>query len=135
MTLTIDLPEDLGVRLENEVKRTGTDAATLTLRALRETLETSEKTESLSEAELIERINASGFDEAFWKRYRELAALRDAETLSAIEQAELITLSDRIETRDTERVHCLVALAALRKVSLDELIQQMGLRPVRVQEN
>jgi hypothetical protein len=129
MTLMIDLPEDLETRLQDEVNRTGTDAATFTLQALREILGASENAATLSEADLLERINASGFNEAFWKRYRELAAMRDAEVLTEAEQAELITLSDRIEARDAERVRYLVALAALRKVSLEELVQQLGLRP------
>jgi hypothetical protein len=60
-------------------------------------------------------------------RYAELIALRDAETLSAAERAELLRLSDAREERNATRVAALVELATLRGVTLDALLRDLGL--------
>ena len=78
------------------------------------------------EVALLQRINATA-PAAAEQRYDELVALRDAEALSSAEHAELLRLSDTREARNAERVAALVELAALRGVTLDELLRTLGL--------
>ncbi len=80
------------------------------------------------EVDLLREINL-GFSQDFWSRYRTLAARRQAETLTPDEQAELITLSDQVEERTLRRTQALVELATQRNVSLDGLLQQLGIHP------
>jgi hypothetical protein len=84
-----------------------------------------------SEAELLKEIN-EGFPETFWQRYRDLIARRHAGTLTPSEQEELIALSDQVEERTLRRTQALVELAQRRGVEVNELLQQMGIRPVPV---
>jgi hypothetical protein len=86
----------------------------------------------MNESALLQKIN-EGFSEAFWQRYRSLIAQRNTETFSAEEREELIGLSDQIEARNLERTEHLIALAEYRGVPLQELVQQLGLRPTAVE--
>ncbi len=45
------------------------------------------------------------------------------------EHAELIRLTDEAEMLDAERLQALLSLAQLRRVSLDEVMQQLGIKP------
>jgi len=83
------------------------------------------------EADLLQQIG-QGLPEAFWKRYRTLAARRQAETLTPDEQAELVALSDQAEERTLRRTRALAELAARRGIPLSTLARQMGLRPAPV---
>ncbi|MBC8143749.1 MAG: STAS/SEC14 domain-containing protein [Armatimonadetes bacterium] len=84
-----------------------------------------------NESELLTRIN-EGMPADFWTRYRDLIAKREAKLLTGEEQEELIRLSDVVEQKNAERVPHLVTLARLRRVSLAELIGQLGLQPASV---
>jgi hypothetical protein len=63
------------------------------------------------------------------RRYEELIARRDERTLSPEEHQELLRLTDQVELLEAERVRHLIELAGLRKVSLDDLMRQLGLEP------
>lgn len=79
-----------------------------------------------AEAALLQRINAmapAGEDQ----RYAALVTLRDSEALSSAGHAELLRLSDAREERYAERIAALVELAALRGVTLDALLRDLGL--------
>lgn len=80
------------------------------------------------EAGLLEKIN-QGLSPAAQQRYDELTAKRRAETLTSEEHQELITLIDRIERADAERVQVLSELAQRRKVSVTALMAALGIRP------
>ncbi len=84
------------------------------------------------ESELLEKIN-HGMPSKTEKRYRELIAARQAETLVPAEMQELIDLTDRAEKIQAERVQHLADLAQLRGVSLAELMTQLGIRPLPVE--
>jgi pantothenate kinase len=62
-----------------------------------------------------------------WQRYHHLIDKREAETLTASEQTELITISDQIEMANARRMESLVKLAQLRQTSLEELMSRLGL--------
>jgi hypothetical protein len=76
------------------------------------------------EAELLVRIN-SRFPEEVQRRYAELIAKRDTETLSEAEYAELLGLTKQVEASDVARVEALTKLAALRGVTLAELMRRL----------
>lgn len=85
----------------------------------------------MSETELLMKIT-EGFPTAFWERCRTLAARRDAETPTPDKQTELIGFSDRTEARAVERLIYLTELSVRRGQSVQDLMIELGIRPVRV---
>lgn len=81
-----------------------------------------------AEAGLLEKIN-QGLSPEAQQRYDDLTAKRRAETLTAEEHQELLTLIDRIEQADAERAQALTDLARLRQMSLTTLMNELGIRP------
>jgi hypothetical protein len=89
--------------------------------------------ENVSESELLERINAdTGFSSHFWKRFKELKARLDAETLTEDERQEMIRLNAQIEGSNAERIAYLAQLARRRGVTLPEIMQSLGVGPIQV---
>jgi hypothetical protein len=80
-----------------------------------------------SESELLSRINQSlpAGDRA---RLKQLIHMRDAETITSTELQELIGMTDRLEKLQAERLAALAELATLRGVTLDEVINQLGIQ-------
>ncbi len=83
---------------------------------------------SLSEAELLQRINV-GFSEEFYLRLDDLIAKRQDDTLSTEEHAELMRMLDQVEAQDVARLYDLMALAQIRKTTLSQLVESLGLHP------
>jgi uncharacterized coiled-coil DUF342 family protein len=79
------------------------------------------------EAELLQKIN-QGVPNEVRSRYDELHEKLLDETLKPDEQQEFIELSDQIEFADAERLKHLILLAQLRNVTVDSLMDQLGLR-------
>lgn len=79
-----------------------------------------------SEAKMLQAINAtlSPEDRA---NYRKLTTKRKKATLTPAEHRELIRLSDAVEMLHAHRVQGVIKLAALRKVTVPELLKQLGL--------
>jgi hypothetical protein len=69
-----------------------------------------------------------GFSEVDWQRYEELLDRLEAETLPAAERDELVTFTERREAYAVRRLEKLVELARLRGKTLDEVVDQLGLR-------
>jgi hypothetical protein len=78
------------------------------------------------EAELLGHIN-SRLSEDVQRRYDELMAKRDAETLGDTEHEELLQLTKQAEAFDVARVEALSKLAVYRGVTLSALMQQLGI--------
>lgn len=80
-----------------------------------------------NESELLSRINQSlpAGDRA---RLKELIHMRDTETITSTELQELIGMTDRLEKLQAERLAALAELATLRGVTLDEVINQLGIQ-------
>jgi hypothetical protein len=78
------------------------------------------------EAELLLKINQR-LPADVQRRYDELIAKRDAETLTPQEHAELIELTREAEALDVARVVALIELAAVRGVPMPELRRQLEL--------
>jgi len=78
------------------------------------------------EADLLLHINHR-LPEEVQRRYTELMAKRDAETLSDTEYTELLRLTKQVEAFDVTRVEALSKLAALRGVTLSELMHHLDI--------
>jgi hypothetical protein len=79
------------------------------------------------ETELLQQINC-GLPADIRQRYDALNTKLHDETITPEEHAELLTLIDRLELADVERMQRLVALAQIRGVSIDTLMEQLGIR-------
>jgi hypothetical protein len=77
-----------------------------------------------AEAELLLRINGR-LPEDVQRRYAELIAKRDAETLGDEEHQELLRLTKQVEAFDVARVEALSQLASRRGVTLSALMRQL----------
>jgi DNA-binding CsgD family transcriptional regulator len=82
---------------------------------------------SPSETDLLQQIN-QGLPPSLRARYEELNAKLHEETMTPAEHEELLQLSDQIEQSDAERLRRLIALAQLRQISVDTLMDQLGIR-------
>lgn len=82
-----------------------------------------------NEARLLETINATLPSEQR-ATYRRLSTKRKSGDLTPVEHRELIRLSDLVEGFHARRLQSLVKLAALRKVTLAELMRQLGLESI-----
>ena len=76
------------------------------------------------EADLLQKINV-GLPAELWERYRGLLEMRRSGTLNEKDQAALVALSDRIEEASARRGEHLLALAHLRRVSLEALMHDL----------
>ena len=112
MTITLELTPELEAQLRAEAKRADLDESEYVLHTLEERLRLARQAAPLStrETELLQHINL-GLSEASWQRYHELIAKHRAETLTPVEQQELIGLSDQIEEANVRRIEALIELA------------------------
>jgi hypothetical protein len=131
MTLTLDLNPELERQLRNEANARGLTLEQLVLRDLQARVAQHTKPNRLNgdETKLMQAIT-EGLPEAFWTRYRHLIHLREIETLTDLEHAELIAASDPVEHLTARRTEALVELASLRGRSVQVLRDELGLKPV-----
>lgn len=78
------------------------------------------------ESELLQAINRS-LPETLQERYSELRHKLDNYSITSTEQEEFTRIVDQIELADAERLGHLIELAQLRNVSLDSLLEQLGI--------
>jgi hypothetical protein len=83
---------------------------------------------SQQETALLLQVNEGPSVDA-QRRFDELIAKRQAETITPEEFTELIGLTDQIERHDAQRVAALDALAQLRRTTLTDLMDSLGLHP------
>lgn len=81
---------------------------------------------SKKESLLLEEIN-SFIPVETWERYHFLRAKRTNETISTSESAEYDAINQQIEAATVKRLTLLIELSKIRNISLDELMQQLGL--------
>ena len=62
-------------------------------------------------------------------RFDRLVAKRQAETLTPEEHRELLALTSQIEAMDAERMACLADLSRIRGMSLENLMNELGIEP------
>ncbi len=80
------------------------------------------------ESELLMKINQY-LSEDLQARFDELVAKRQDESLTPEEHNELLRLIEQVESIDAARIEALAELAQLRGVSVDELMDQLGIEP------
>ncbi|MFM5888605.1 MAG: STAS/SEC14 domain-containing protein [Dolichospermum sp.] len=78
------------------------------------------------ESELLLKIN-QGIPLDIQKDYNNLIAKRDAETLTNHEYKELLNLTQQIEKQQAQRIEYLAELASLRGISLNTLMENLGI--------
>jgi hypothetical protein len=130
MSITLELSPDLEQDLKAAAERSGMSPNAYVIAALRERLPKNSSQPQLSkrEAELLLAIGQS-LSQLEWQRYHELLAKRDAEQLTEQEHQELIGLSVKLEEANAKRIGYLAELAQLQGVSLDVLMDDLGLKP------
>ena len=128
MTIHLNVNSELERRLKKVASQMGLTPDTYIMRLLQKELESQPVPARLSpeESKLIKKINSSLYT-IEWERYRLLLSKRDAESLSAGEQAELIALSDQIEEANARRMKAVAELARLRKTTVPALVETLGL--------
>jgi uncharacterized protein (DUF1778 family) len=133
MTITLELNPELEKSIKEAAAKVGSQPVDFVLEAVQERLS---KTAGVSsahlskrESELLLAINQS-FSHVSWQRYLELIDKRDEETITAYKLDELIGMTNGIEEANAERSQYLIELAQLRDVSLEQLMDDLDLRPL-----
>ena len=80
------------------------------------------------ESELMLKISQSAPPDVR-KRFAELVARRQEEKLTPDEHQELLRLNDLIEKSDAERMRHMLELARIRGVSLEVMMEELGMHP------
>jgi uncharacterized phage infection (PIP) family protein YhgE len=78
------------------------------------------------ETELLEQIN-QGLPEQLQSRYDELQIKQQKAMITSEEHEELISLIDPVEQASCDRLRALIELSQLRQISLDALMNQLGI--------
>jgi hypothetical protein len=83
---------------------------------------------SQDETALLLQINGA-ISPDVQRRFNDLVAKRQMETISPAELTELIQITDAIEQQDGQRLAALIALAQLRQTTVPVLMDRLGIRP------
>jgi hypothetical protein len=135
MTITIEITPELEREIKQAAAKAGLSPDAYVLESVTQRLQQGEhpptRVKRLSEREstLLQKINQS-LSQIEWLRYRKLIGKRQAETLNAEEQAELIALSDQVEEANARRIEYIAELADLRQTTVPALMSELGLKPV-----
>lgn len=129
MTVTLQMPPELEARVRDAAAKQGLPADKLILSALARAFPDrppSGADNAGRETELLEKVNL-GLSDAEWNRYWALRQGFERRTLTAAERTELQATSDRIERANADRMKYLIELAALRRVSVPKLMDELGI--------
>lgn len=133
MTHAIELTPELAAQVQDAAQRAGLSPNTYVMQLIRRNIVPQTKQHSTTqlsqeESDLIQSINISlATDE--WAKYRELIDKRDAERLTTEEHSVLLSLSDKVEALNVQRISAVAKLAMLRNTSIDALMDEMELKP------
>ena len=78
------------------------------------------------EADLLRKIN-QGISTEEWQRYESLNQKLHEETISSEEHREFLALVDEIKQTDADRLFRLLELSRIRAVSVDSLMDELGI--------
>lgn len=124
ITIQADVSVDVLVKAAEQLSETALRQFTAQVLALNAKRTAPSVTQE--EAALLVHINGR-LPEDVQRRYDELRAKRDAETLGDADHAELLQLTKQVEAFDVARVEALSKLAARRGVTLSALMRQLGI--------
>jgi hypothetical protein len=127
-TITIQADVSIDVLLKAAEQLSETELRQFTAQVLALHAKRTAPSIAQEEAELLLRINARP-PEDVQRRYDELIAKRDADTLGHAEHEELVRLTKQAEAFDVGRVEALSKLAAGRGVTLSALMRQLEVAP------
>ncbi|MBD2109450.1 hypothetical protein [Nodosilinea sp. FACHB-13] len=130
--ITLYLSPELEIQLRAEAAKQGLDPQHYILETLHTRLSANQTATNhlpAAEADLLQYINL-GLPSEMWDEYYALIDKRQAETLTADEHYRLIEISDRIEALNVERIQALAQLAALRQQSLENVMDDLGIKPI-----
>ncbi|MFN8494446.1 MAG: hypothetical protein U0350_42995 [Caldilineaceae bacterium] len=130
MAIILDIAPELEKVVQSAAAKQGMTPDKYITGILKEYLQNTKATTvhlSPTEATLLEQINL-GITEETWQRYHILIEKRRAEQLAPGEQEILIQISNEIEKANARRIEALIKLAKLRHVSLDVLMNQLGIK-------
>jgi len=128
MSITLTLPDPLARQVQQVAQREGVATDAYIVQLLQWHLSIRQSALPASEAALLQQINL-GLPATTWQRYHELARKLADETLQSDEQPALIALTEQIEQANVRRIAALIKLAQIRATTLDNLIEQLGIRP------
>ena len=83
---------------------------------------------SKAESRLLQKINQH-LPEKTQERYTQLTIKQRKDSIASEEYKELLLLVDQVEQADAERLQALIELSQLRKTSLEDLMEQLGITP------
>lgn len=129
MQLLIELPYDIESQLREQAQQKGKALNQYITGIIREKVQSPKPQTSVltaDETRLFKIIN-KGFSDDFWTKLHSLNKKRQAETLTEIERLELIDLTEQMEAENVDRMKALIALASIRQMDLDTLMNQLGL--------
>jgi hypothetical protein len=129
--LTLHMPPNLESRLRDEAAKEGLEPGAFVVRAVEHALMHRAPVGggarlSARESELLTKI-CIGLSDDLWSRYRFLRSRLGEDKLSSAERTELLSISNAIELANAVRMRHLVELADLRKIPLEQLMDQLGL--------
>jgi hypothetical protein len=131
MTLHLELPQGIEQQLIQEANLQGVSVDKYLVQFLTRTLHKPKRQSKLSESTLLKKINLD-FSEAEWTEYKQLIKLRRTETINEQAYERLLFLGEKLELANAERFKYLIELAKLRQVSLPQLMEDLGIKPVEV---
>ncbi|HMV83585.1 MAG TPA: hypothetical protein PLD20_14455 [Blastocatellia bacterium] len=132
--MTIELKPETATALHNEAAKFGLATSDFVQSALEERLkQTTNKNPAIAplsakEGILLRQVN-EWLPSETWQEYQELREKFRAETLTEAEHQRLIEIYRRIEVVNAQRIRFIAELARLRQVSLEEMMDQLGINP------
>ncbi len=129
MSLVLQINPSLENRMRKNAKRKGVELSQFIVQILELNFpdeKAKPKIIAKKEAELLQKIELAIPIET-WERFHILRAKRQNETIVDSEIAEYTAINQQIEAANVERLAVLVELAKIKKVSLEEIMKQLGL--------
>ncbi|HLK55977.1 MAG TPA: hypothetical protein VKU00_05420 [Chthonomonadaceae bacterium] len=126
--LQIELDTETENRLKHISQQEGSEVGEVASRLLAQAARSARPIQEVTETELLRKIN-EGWSSERWERYHTLTAKRRTENLTEDEYSELVALTNEREIAHARRMKYLLELANLRQISLDAVMDSLGIRP------
>lgn len=130
MSLSITLPDDLEQFLQTQARRMGVPVETLLTHTIVERWDGIRRAPGMPsrETDLFLRLQ-NLFPPELTREYKTLCHQSDAGTLAEADRERLLALIEQRDEHNAERLRIVAELAALRGVSLREMMAELEIRP------